>query len=862
MTSRSATNLARYFRSVLTSLRGVPRIFTSLPRMRGRAREGATFTPHRFNLLTHSASLKAGTSTSHPNGRSSLFTHHLSLKKATALLTTATLLSLYAFCLPRPLFNEPYSYVLLGRDGTLLSARAANDGHWRFPMRSQVPPKFEEALLRFEDKRFYSHPGVDPLALSRALYLNATHSRVVSGGSTLSMQVIRMAREDPPRTYREKLIEMVMATRLELARNKREILGLYAAHAPFGGNVVGLDAAAWRYFGRSAEQLSWAEASTLAVLPNSPALIHPGKNRQLLLAKRDRLLHALHADGRLTDLELDLALHEALPDEPVARPRHASHLLDTLASSGGVSTHRFETMLDPALQTSVEEIVQRYGRDLDKQGIRNAAVVVIDNSSFEVLAYVGNTPGSSTDDAGHAVDIVRRPRSTGSVLKPLLFAAMLEEGEILPGTLIPDLPTQYGNFMPENFDKTYRGAVPAQLALARSLNIPAVRMLKQHGVARFHAYLQQAGMTTLARAPDDYGLTLILGGAEGTLWDLSTMYANMADIAARGVPGPRSSYRSLKILRADGTVTTRMREIGPGAALLTMNALMEVNRPDLESNWKNFPGSQRVAWKTGTSFGQRDGWAIGSTARYTVGVWIGNATGEGRPDLTGVGSAAPILFAVFNRLGPSPWFRKPEADLREVEVCKDDGYLPAGGCATEIQLAPAGSHFETLSPYHRIVHLDARSKWRVNGQCETPARMQHVSWFVLPAGQEYYYRRHASDYRPLPSFRADCAADDKQSPIDFIYPNVGTRLYIPIDLAAKKGRTVFEAVHRDREAKLYWHLDDRYLGATRVFHQQALDVAPGSHVITVVDDRGNRLTRRFEVLDKRTATDEQELALR
>jgi len=418
-----------------------------------------------------------------------------------------------------------------------------------------------------------------------------------------------------------------------------------------------------------------------------------------------------------------------LPDEPVALPRHASHLLDTLTANGGMKTQRFETVLDPALQTSIESLAERYGRDLEKQGIRNAAVVVIDNHTFEVLAYVGNTPGASNDDAGHAVDITRRPRSTGSVLKPLLFAAMLEEGELLPSTLIPDLPTQYGGFSPENFDKTYRGAVPAQLALARSLNIPAVRMLKQHGVPRFHAYLKQSGMTTLSRAPDDYGLTLILGGAEGTLWDISTMYANIADTAARGVPGHKGAHRTLKVLKTDGTITSRMREIGPGAAWLTMNALLEVNRPDQENNWKNFPGSQRVAWKTGTSFGQRDGWAVGSTARYTVGVWVGNASGEGRPDLTGVGSAAPLMFAVFNRLGPSPWFRKPEADLREVEVCKDDGYLPAGGCETELQLAPAGSRFESLSPYHRLVHLDAKSKQRVNAQCEAPGRMQHVSWF-------------------------------------------------------------------------------------------------------------------------------------
>ena len=593
-------------------------------------------------------------------------------------------------CLPDPLFDEPYSSVLLARDQSLLSARAADDGHWRFPTQAAVPQKFERALLRFEDKRFYMHPGVDPVAMSRAFQLNLRRGKVVSGGSTLSMQVVRLSRGNPPRTYREKFLEILRALRLELRHDKQEILRLYAGHAPFGGNVIGLEAAGWRYFGRAADQLSWAESATLAVLPNSPALIHPGKNRNLLLAKRDRLLRTLYADGAMNQLELDLALHEPLPDRPLALPGQAPHLLGTLTAEVHGQPQRFQTTIDPTLQRSVEAIVERYGKDLERQGIRNAAVLVVDNASFEVLAYVGNTAQTGDEELGNAVDVVRRPRSTGSLLKPLLFASMLEAGELLPTTLIPDLPTQYGGFAPENFDRTYRGAVPAQLALAQSLNIPAVRMLKQHGVARFHASLQQIGMTTLHRAPDEYGLTLILGGAEGTLWDLTGAYAKCADIAARGAPGLSGAYESSKSSKANPRRRSAVREIGPGAAWLTMNALMEVNRPDIESHWKNFPRAQRIAWKTGTSFGQRDGWAIGSTARYTVGVWVGNATGEGRPDLTGAGSAAPILFAVFNRLGPSKWFSKPEADLRQVEVCKDDGYLPSGGCETELQWAPAG----------------------------------------------------------------------------------------------------------------------------------------------------------------------------
>ncbi len=754
-------------------------------------------------------------------------------------------------CLPDPLFQSPLSPVLLARDGTLLAARVADDEQWRFPALATVPQKFARSAVRFEDKRFFFHPGVDPIALARAIYLNVTRNAVVSGASTISMQVIRLSRQNPQRTVREKLLEMILALRLELAFSKEEILALYASHAPFGGNVVGLEAASWRYFGRAPDQLSWAEACTLAVLPNSPALIYPGKNRTALRAKRDRLLQLLNDDGVIDATELSLSLDEPLPEQTVALPHKAPHLLGTLTAMSGKSL-RFESTLNAQLQSATEEIVEHHRQLLQRQGIESIAVVVADNRTFEVLAYVGNSMWSAEGAHGHAVDVVRSARSTGSVLKPLLFAAMLQAGEITPATLVPDLPTQYGGYAPENYDRSFRGAVPARDALARSLNVPAVRMLKLHGVPRFHAYLQQIGMTTLNRPPDDYGLTLILGGAEGSLWDLTAIYANMADIAERGGVIGTQTYRRLKVLRAESTETRNVREFGPGAAWLTLDALAEVNRPDNELFWKNFSSSQRVAWKTGTSFGQRDGWAIGNTARYTVGVWAGNATGEGKADLTGLGSAAPLMFAIFNRLGPSPWFSRPEADLDETDVCKDDGYLPSNGCETVTQLTPLGSHFERASPYHRIVHVDAAKRWQVHGRCERPDRMHHRSWFVLPPAQEFYYRRVRSDYTPLPPFRDDCLAqlvsDGKQNPLEFVYPNFGTRIYIPVDLAGRKGRTLFEAVHRRRDAIVFWHLDGNYLGRTQHFHQQALDISPGMHTVTMVDQDGNRLQRQFEVL--------------
>lgn len=756
--------------------------------------------------------------------------------------------------LPDPLFAAPLSTVLLARDGTLLGARIADDGQWRFAPAGPVPEKFRRALIAYEDKRFERHPGVDPLAMARAIRLNLQQGRVVSGGSTLSMQVIRLARGERRRGYGEKLIETLLALRLELGYGKDEILALHAGHAPFGGNVIGLEAASWRYFGRAPDQLSWAEACTLAVLPNSPALIHPGRNRERLQAKRDRLLRQLQADGALNAIDLDLALREPLPAEPLPLPQLAPHLLETLRAQHP-GRHRLRTTLDARLQAAASAIVRERAAALARQDIHNAAALIVDNQRFEVLAYVGNNEWSVNNERGFAVDLIRRPRSTGSILKPFLYAAMLDAGEILPGTLIADVPTQYGGYMPENFDHGYRGAVPAEVALAQSLNVPAVRMLRQHGVQRFYDYLRQLGMSTLSRKPDDYGLTLILGGAEATLQDVAAMYANVAALARHNAPGAPAPYRRLQVLAAEdgapsaATASGPAAEISPGAAWLTLRALLEVARPNEEGYWKSFASSRRIAWKTGTSWGLRDAWAVGNTTRHTVAVWAGNASGEGRPGLTGATAAAPILFELYNRLEPADWFAAPTLHLKEVAVCRNDGYLANGNCEVEQQWAPRDSHFDQLSPHNVRVHLDRSRRQRVDSGCERVAHMNHANWFVLPPGQEFFYRRHHGDYRVLPPYRADCAAAaPARGPIEFLYPTPGTRIYIPVDLAETRSRVVFEAVHRERETALHWHLDDAYVGSTRTFHQRALDVPVGVHTITVVDPQGHRLSRQFEVL--------------
>ena len=788
----------------------------------------------------------------------------------------------YWLLLPGELFRAPLSYVVEARDGTLLSARIAADGQWRFPAGSEVPAKFRRALIVFEDKRFAEHSGIDGLAIARAAKLNLASGRVVSGGSTLTMQLARLSRQarsnagSDDRTLAAKIAEALLALRLETAYDKNHLLMLYAANAPFGGNVVGLEAASWRYFGREPAQLSWAEAATLAVLPNNPALVHLKRNRARLQARRDFVLHRLHDAGDLGALDLELALAEPLTTEPHDLPDLAPHLLETLRAQQP-ARHRVRTTLDARLQLQATQLVNEHSAMLARQNVHNAAALIVDNTSFEVLAYVGNSGNGENGDIprflengdapatgmspisreirnvpGHAVDIIRRPRSTGSILKPLLYAAMLEDGLLTPRMLLPDVPTHYEGFSPENFDREYRGAVRADEALAASLNIPAVRMLKTYGVARFADLLRASGMTTLTRPADDYGLTLILGGAEGNLWDITGLYASLAGIARAGLADREPQFHGLTSVLGEISATRGPTPIGTGAAWLTLRALLEVPRPGEEGHWRSFADSRAIAWKTGTSWGLRDGWAVGNTSRYTVGVWVGNATGEGRPGLTGSTMAAPLMFGLFNALPTSPWFLQPAHALRQAEVCANDGFLAVEGCQTERVLLPRDSHFEMLSPHNPRVNLEASGRYRVDSECESPGEMRRTSWFVLPPAEEFYYRRGHAEYRPVPGLRADCVARGAaRGALALLYPDANGRVLIPGELDGSRGRAVFEAVHRRRDATIYWHLDDRYLGATHTFHQQSLDMDPGPHILTLVDDEGQRVARRFEVLATR-----------
>ena len=764
------------------------------------------------------------------------FFKRLSVTQKVILCILAFLVTGYIFCLPRHLFHVPYSTVVTDRNEELLGARIASDGQWRFPPRNTTPEKIKECLITFEDKHFYHHWGVNPFAIGRAFYQNVKNKRIVSGGSTLTMQTIRLARNES-RTFREKLIEMIWATRLEFRASKEEILSMYISHAPFGGNVVGLDAAAWRYFGHSADDLSWAESAMLAVLPNAPAMIHLSKGRKTLLDKRNRLLKQLLEKKTIDSSTYELAISEPLPDEPHALPQIAPYLVSRFYQERNGEYSR--STINKGIQTQVEDLAERWSNEFGRSDIRNLAILVIDIPSNQVVAYCGNVH-FDRKQGGNQVDVIQAPRSTGSILKPFLYYAMLQEGSLLPDMLLPDVPVNINGFTPQNFSMQFEGAVPASEALARSLNIPAVTMLQRYGVPKFHSFLQQIGLKTINRSSSHYGLSLILGGAEATLWDVTNAYAMM------GRSLLQLPQRSCSLLLPTSRITESTDPFQPGAVWQTFDALKEVNRPE-EIDWKSIPSMQTIAWKTGTSYGFRDAWAVGVTPRYAVGVWVGNATGEGKLGLVGAQTAGPVLFDIFNLLPSSSWFTRPAGIFVEAEVCRKSGHLKGRFCdeMDTLLVLPAGLRTEAC-PYHHLVTLSADESQRIYENCANTEPTLRKSWFTLPPVWEWYYKQHHPEYKPLPPFKAGCGEDTFQ-PMQFIYPPMNARINLPKQLDGSKGFLTVELAHNNPTATVFWHLDETYQAQTQDFHKISLQPAAGKHSLTAVDGEGNTISTTFFV---------------
>lgn len=765
-----------------------------------------------------------------------------------------TFLIYFILCLPSKLFTSPTSTILLSEKGRLLNAHIANDGQWRFPPPDSIPYKFKSSLIAYEDHDFYQHMGVSFKGIGRALISNIKAGKVVSGGSTITMQIARMAR-DNDRTYWQKLIESIWALRIEWRYTKSELLRLYAAHAPFGGNVVGLGAASWRYYGVPPYQLSWSQCATLAVLPNAPGLVYPGKNRKLLKEKRNRVLKRLHKIGKIDAITYELALDEPVIGAPKDLPNLAGNLMAD-AIKNGKKGQRITTTLNYYKQTAFSKILAAHQAILNQKNINNAALIVVDLHHNKVITYIGNS--AKEDIHQKYVDCARSPRSTGSILKPFLYASLIQEGSITNSMLVPDIPMHFSHFTPQNYTKKNDGAVPAGEALSRSLNIPAVYLLKKYGISRFLYKLHQIGQKHINKSANYYGLSLILGGAETTLWDLANSYAGMAKTLnyynQTNAYNPNTwnkihVYHPLHTKKGKDTRTTPI--LDAGGIYETFKALLNVHRPRMESSWRDYASSTKIAWKTGTSFGNRDAWSVGCTPDYVVAVWVGNATGEGKPFVIGATAAAPIMFDVFSHLNKkTAWFIPPYDELTKVSICKKSGYLSGSLCTeTDSVYVHQNAIRSPACSFHQVILTDRNEQYRYYQNCSQNQQLHRDTFFVLPPSEAYYYQKNHANYHRIPPISPNCSNLGEQSTFRIVYPEQNSELVGTKGLDGKKQGIIFKASAPDPKTILFWHVDQRYLGETVGEHSIKYFPKKGKHLLTVVDQNGNMKKIWFTILD-------------
>jgi len=650
--------------------------------------------------------------------------------------------------------------VVLAADGTPLRAFANREGVWRYPVTvGQVSPHYLQALVTYEDRWFRHHPGINPLAMSRAAWQWLVNGRVVSGGSTLTMQVARIL-EPHSRTPQGKLRQALRALQLEWRYSKDEILSIYLNHAPFGGTIVGVEAASWAYLGKSASSLSQAEAALLAVLPQAPSRLRPDRHPEAARAARDKVLVRMATLGAWTQAQVDDARIEPVVARRLQPPMSAPLLAQRLRAANP-GRARIRSTLDASLQRVLEQRLAGYFSQLPER--TSAALLVVDNATLEARAYVGSLKFGDATRLGH-VDMVRATRSPGSTLKPFLYGLALDDGLVHSESLLVDAPQSFGDYRPANFDPTFNGPVSVAEALRLSLNVPAVDMLDRVGPERFTARLANAGVVLRLPRGAKPNLSIILGGTGTRLEELVGAYRALN---AGGLAGP--------VRYAAGAPLQERRLLSPGAAWIIREILEQHGRPGQRDDAFDTSGRPRVAWKTGTSYGFRDAWALGGTARYTVGVWVGRPDGTPLPGQYGAITALPLLFEVVDSLprAGSDGRREPTpASVRKLDICWPLGLPPDPAAPllcheTREAFALAGTLPPTL-PEREVrlwgagrlaLEVDARSGRRLSASCRGAHARQRVEVARWP-GLAYPWLpaalRRASAIPPL---SPDCAPD-------------------------------------------------------------------------------------------------------
>lgn len=730
-----------------------------------------------------------------------------SLKRISILLVVFLILILLV---PIPSRDMDFSKVVYDKEGRLLSASIASDGQWRFPIQEDIPPELEQCITTFEDEYFYKHIGVNPVSIGKALRDNIRAGKIVRGGSTITMQVMRMYRGNKSRNAFQKIIEIMGAFKLELLRSKKEILHTWATIAPFGGNTVGAQTAAIRYFKRKLDKLSWSEYATLAVLPNAPSAIHLKKNRNSLLKKRNLLLDKLYENKAIDSLTWVLSKDENLPKFNGKIEQKGLHFLEFLKKKYPDESI-FNSTIDTYLQRESQNILNEFAAIYQYDGINNISAVIIDNQSNEVLSYIGNVNNKNGNI--QYVDCTQGLRSYGSLLKPFLYSYAIENGYFLPEEIIKDIPTNINGYAPLNYDKKYRGAIPMSQVISHSLNIPAVRLLNYVGLESFHDHFRnKLGVKSVNPQPNHHGLSLILGGAEASLWDMARLYKGLI----RNHYELENPYSEVKTCQ-NKDIPLSYIAYHPSTVWHTISAMKNVNRPREEQQFSKLIGDE-IAWKTGTSFGHRDAWAIGCNERYTVAVWVGNQTGEGMYKLTGVTKAAPVLFRLLRILPSSGMIKEHLTEAESVTYCAESGQLIGRYCKNKVTaFIPRVSHQLRNCNHHEVVNGDTT--------------------FVLDPVISYY-KDQFNGIKPKKI--------SKSQIIKIVYPTPKSIIQLPLKLDHEYAQLTTTA-NANYKTELFWFLNEKFIQKTTDKHEIQIPVKSGSYQLIINDTNGHKNEVVFEV---------------
>ncbi len=717
-----------------------------------------------------------------------------------------------------------YSTIVTDNKGELINASLTSDDKWRMKTElEEISPLLRKTIIAREDKYFYAHPGINPLAVVRALFKNTLRMKRTSGASTITMQVAR-ALQPSKRNWPAKMREGFRAFQLEWKYSKDEILQLYLNLVPYGGNIEGVKAAAFIYFKKNPDHLSLAEITALSIIPNRPSSLVIGKNNDRIVTERNRWLQRFASENVFTKNEIEDALAEPLIASREKIPHYIPHLSYKLKKQGNSS---IKTTIDLNMQLKTEKLVADYIRAQRLRNIKNAAVVIIDNKTQKVITYVGSANFYDSTDGGqvNGANAVRQP---GSTFKPLLYAMCFDEGLLTPKTVLSDVAINYDGYSPENYDRKFNGYVTVEYALEHSLNIPAVKSLRNLGAEKFIRSLSRCNFMQVQKDQRKLGLSMILGGCGTTLEELTGLFAAFAN---QGVYTPPSFLQSDSFYQKTTLVS-------PASVYMINEILSKVNRPDFPLNWSATERMPKIAWKTGTSYGRRDAWSIGYNKNYTVGIWVGNFSGAGATDLSGSNIATPLLFKIFNTIdydNDKDWYNQPgDCDMRQ--VCSETGLAPSDHChnlVTDYFIPLISSTKVCNNRQQVLLSPDEKLTYCKNCAPESGYKKKEFRW--IEPDMRAWMDQAGIAYQKIPEHNPDCELIFKGSAPDIMSPANGTEYFMsttdrePLQLVCKTGNDV---------SKVFWYINNKFYKSSNAGEKQFFMPEEGPVKISCTDDKG------------------------